>query len=187
MKLAKHIAAAVILALAVLAGGTARAVVVVAGSGWQADIVDDFVVASQASPLMFTLGAGVYAFTLTDEFGAGDVYTVIVNGGTSYSSALPFLATNFDNSTGPEAPYATDSWLDPTLTRLQIKLGAGTYSLNVTGNCGGGCPSEFAYRLDQLEAAPGVPEPATWALLVTGMGAAGIAMRRRRQRHAVAR
>lgn len=180
MKLTKHLAPAAVIALAALAGTAARADVVI-GSGWQGDTVDDFVIPSESSPFTFTLGAGLYAFTLTDEFGAGDVFTVTVNGGASYTSALPLLTTNFDNSAGPEAPYATDSWLDPTLTRLQITLGAGTYSLNVTDSCGGGCPAGFAYRLDQLAAAPGVPEPATWALLIAGLSATGIAMRHRRQ------
>ncbi len=44
----------------------------------------------------------------------------------------------------------------------------------------GGIPAYFGYRLDTKANAPGVPEPATWALMIGGFGLAGAALRRRR-------
>ena len=37
----------------------------------------------------------------------------------------------------------------------------------------------FDYRIDITDAAAAVPEPATWALLLTGFGMIGVAVRRR--------
>ncbi len=46
-------------------------------------------------------------------------------------------------------------------------------------------PSYFLVDNVSISAAGGVPEPATWALLIAGMGFVGVAARRRRDRHSV--
>ena len=154
----------------------ARAADLTVGSGWQGDVVSSSGQASDTAPFTFTLDAGHYVFTLTDEFGPGDIYSVTVNGGTPYTSDFGLLATNFDNSTGPEAPYAMGSWLDPTFSRLQLSLSQGSYSISVTTDCSNGCPAEFGYRLDSI----GVPEPAAWIMMLIGFASLGVALRSQR-------
>ena len=63
-----------------------------------------------------------------------------------------------------------------------LNLGAGTYTLTVTGSRG--TTGAFGGNVS-FNQTPGVPEPATWAMMLLGFGAVGFAMRRR-QRPALA-
>jgi hypothetical protein len=85
-----------------------------------------------------------------------------------YRTALTHAVTSGDVATGgltesysdPTNPFALDT-ANLTLTPTSISV------LDTTTQTGGGDP-------------PGVPEPATWSLLLLGVGTAGIALRRRR-------
>ena len=119
---------------------------------------------------MNTLG-GTYGITLstvaTSIDGPNDVdITSAFVTGTGIGSPIS-LATLFNN----------DLIEDYALTGLN--LGAGTYTLTIegtrgaSGSYGGNVSFEFVDR--------GVPEPATWAMMLLGLGAVGWQLRRRRQ------
>lgn len=57
-------------------------------------------------------------------------------------------------------------------------LSSGITSLRINNGSGGGYNWEYGLRSISFDAA-GVPEPATWALMIMGFGLAGGAMRRR--------
>lgn len=150
-------------------------------SGWQFDTVNTVGSPSVDSPVTFTVGAGDAPgiFSLTDAFVVGDIYTVSVNGGPGVSSVVGApVKTNFDvrpNNYGPAAIYYAPAFLDSKYSHLQLYLAPGAYSLSITGDCGGTCPAGLGIRLDSP-----TPEPATWALMLVGMGALGAAVRSRR-------
>ena len=108
------------------------------------------------------------------------------------SSGSAFSLSGFDASTtGP-----IDSSTGATTLRIQGFLGAtlvnsGSFTINGTAfSSFGGLSGSFdrlvfdavdgggGFQLDNLNLA-GVPEPATWALMILGFGAVGGAMRRR--------
>lgn len=65
-----------------------------------------------------------------------------------------------------------------------LQLGPGVQRLVVHGFSGGN--GSFAGTLSFVadQVAPGVPEPASWALMIMGFGGAGVAVRTRRRRSA---
>jgi hypothetical protein len=77
--------------------------------------------------------------------------------------AHSFYQTQFDP--------LTETWqLDP------IFLAAGNHTIYVNGNLG---TSQNGSYVGNINIAPPVPEPGTWAMLLLGFGAIGFAMRRR--------
>ena len=146
----------------------------VLGTGWLSDEVDNTTDPSLGSAFTVTLGAGQAAqFSISDGFLHGDTYTIVLNGVDVFMSQLGVTATPFDNNLGPAAPFYAADWLDPTFSHFALQFGPGSYSFVVTGDCGGGCPAGFGYRLDSL----GVPEPAAWALMLAGFGLVGATLR----------
>jgi hypothetical protein len=63
-----------------------------------------------------------------------------------------------------------------------LSLMAGRSTLIVRGRSGGNgsYAGTINFSPSELSGAPGVPEPATWAMMIGGMGAVGYALRRRR-------
>ena len=172
MKLFASAALAAGLALATASASHATAMVL--GSGWQTDQVDAPATPSSASPLTVHLDPGQTAqFSLTDAFNTGDTYTITLNGSVVFTSFFGITATPFNNNTGPFASLYAPAWLDISFQHFALQFGAGDFSFVVTGDCGGGCPAGFGYRLDSL----GVPEPATWALMLAGFGLVGATLR----------
>src|ERR1700744_4880504 len=138
------VAGAVTLAMAAQSSATALLV----NTGWQYDQVDTTTDPSESSPLTFTVPTGVkYLFSLSDGFIPGDLYQVTVSGVT-ITSTFTLYPTTFDNNLGPAAPTFAADWLDPTFSHLQLLFDAGSYSLTIMGNCGGGCPAGVGERLD---------------------------------------
>lgn len=118
-------------------------------------------------------GAGTY--TISDV-----LFTVGVNANTAATSSSVFNLTGaFDgNPFSFSVPYTIDINSNDTLTIGGNTLTAGGYNIffnTLTLNSGVGNP--VGGTLTATVTA--VPEPATWALMLIGFGAAGYAMRRR--------
>jgi hypothetical protein len=171
-----------LLAAAVLTSlvSSASATVVVAGAGWVEGVILSAGGTSTDSPLTFTVAAGqTDLFSLSDAFQTGDVWTVTPNSGsalfTTTQTNVSARVANFPNIVGDDATYDA-AWTNGTFGHLQLVLGAGTYSINVTGNGAGGIPAHFGYRLD----VSAVPEPSTWAMMILGfLGLGFVAYRRK--------
>ncbi len=104
---------------------------------------------------------GDFTFFTSDDDGGFQM-----DGGVSFPSAgFPF----FFNTVGDQ--LFTGDTSAPTFRR-------GTFQLN-DGDCGCSASKAFAASDFTLTIGGGVPEPATWALMIGGFGAAGVALRRR--------
>ena len=102
--------------------------------------------------------AGSYAITLdTSSFGIDFTSAVLTGPGGPYD-----LTEGFDDGT-------TEFW---SLSGLFLE--AGQYTLTIDGN------NNATGSLGGTITITAVPEPATWAMMLLGFGAAGYAMRRRR-------
>ncbi len=162
---------AILAALLVSSAMPAQATVLVLDSGWQTDTVGALNSASNLSPWTFTLAASA-DFLLTDAFIVGDVYDLR----NSSDNSLVATSTFTTDGDATIADYVNASWLDTSFSRLRVTFGPGSYSLNIFGDCAGGCPADLGV---QLVSNAVVPEPATWALMIAGFGMVGFAARRR--------
>jgi hypothetical protein len=159
---------------------SASATVVTLGTGWSEGVITSAGGTSTDSPLTFTIAAGhTELFSLSDAYVPGDIWTVSSISGTpivTTSTTAGARVFNFPNVAGDVAVYDT-AWTDPSYGHLQLVLGAGTYSLDVTGTGAGGLPAHFGYRLDVAAA---VPEPSTWAMMTFGFFGIGLLAYRRK-------
>ena len=171
----KRLVALAGLALSIAIAAPASATTLVEGSGWQADQLTAANTPSTNSPWTFTLTAPGL-FSVVDGFVAGDLYNVLdaTNGGLLGTTS--FFAGAGPELTGANLDGFSTDWADASCSKVVLFLQAGTYSLNVEGNGTTGFPSGFGVRLD---AVPGIPEPATWAIMMLGVAMAGFAARRR--------
>ncbi|HEX4181871.1 MAG TPA: PEPxxWA-CTERM sorting domain-containing protein [Caulobacteraceae bacterium] len=171
---------------ALMLAGTSQATALVAGSGWQEDVVGTAGSPSSSSPITFTVAAGATdIFSLSDAFVPGDVYQVTTNGAVTAFSSFTAYATPFDNNLGPAAATFAPAWLDNSFSHLQLDFAPGSYSLVVTSTCTSGCPAHFGDRLDVLNSGA-VPEPAIWTSMLLGFGVMGGAMRNARRKQGAA-
>jgi hypothetical protein len=141
-------------------------------TGWVSDQIDAAFTDSEDTPIEFTL-AGQGVFRLTDQFLTGDTYYVYDSAshnllGTSSLNGAQAALTPVGDANG-EAGWESDVY-----QHLELLLGPGSYSLAVQGDGAGGLPAGLYIRADT---AGGVPEPATWALMLTGFFGAGATMR----------
>ena len=102
------------------------------------------------------------------------VFTGFQQGGGMLS--LTFTLDGIRDGTGGVADFQTLAFMG--WTNLQ--------SFSVTGVNANGAFGDYSIDNIVFDAAGGVPEPSTWALLVLGFGAAGAAMRRRATRGRIA-
>ncbi|MBB5687843.1 PEPxxWA-CTERM sorting domain-containing protein [Sphingobium boeckii] len=145
-----------------------------------------------ASPFTFTSGDSVFTFSATGDFTAP---TAIKTGGTGkVNTIFGQPTTNFvDRSTltfGRNDQYGAFAAATP------IRFSNGENFIGLQATSGGSIFYGFAYTSDNILKSYGfenvagraitattagpVPEPATWAMMLTGFGAVGSAMRRRR-------
>ena len=102
--------------------------------------------------------AGVYALTLDTS-----------SSGIDFTSAV---------LSGPGGPYALNEEFDNGIAEFwqlsSLFLEAGQYTLTIMGD------NRSTGSLGGTVTINAVPEPGTWAMMLLGFGAAGVAMRRRR-------
>jgi hypothetical protein len=116
---------------------------------------------------------------------SGDGYTTFFRLSTSYTSANAINGTfthddgatiyvdgNLAGGSAPETSQVTQAYSLPG--------GGGVHNLNVYYVTGNGTPSILSFDPQVTTFSGGVPEPATWALMIMGFGAAGAMMRRKR-------
>ncbi|WP_251566670.1 PEPxxWA-CTERM sorting domain-containing protein [Erythrobacter sp. 3-20A1M] len=165
------------------------ALVGMAGPASAATTVDvDYAPTVDGTPI--TIGGAAapqYTFKLDvptpDEFGgAGPTKTrIYANGNAKIGS--PGEPANYSSvETNLGFGYGGDGIPFPIYTNgefsLRFDIGDTRYSGTATVDGAGNHISQISY---EALGAGGVPEPATWALMILGMGAAGAAMRRRNQ------
>ncbi|MBM6577102.1 FxDxF family PEP-CTERM protein [Microvirga sp. SRT01] len=146
----------------------ASAVTLVQDSGWQYMSFGD--VGSQISPSFEFTVVGNATLKITDAFLSGDQFEVFLNG---LSKGLTSTPVN-DGSSAVDYDIAFSS---SSFSHGSYVLTSGNYVLTAAvtlspyGGGGGGV---------ELISSGAVPEPATWAMMIGGMGVVGGAMRRRR-------
>jgi PEP-CTERM motif len=110
--------------------------------------------------LVFTnTDPGLYLITLVSSFAGVDFTSAILTG----PGGPVVLSLDSDDGT-------IERWLSP-----EVGLLAGQYTLTIAGTAG---PNGVLGGHVDIRA---VPEPATWAMMLLGFGAAGFALRRRRR------
>lgn len=172
-------AAAALAAAAIAAPASAD--VIVADTGWT-QLITVLNYATEGAPFTFTV-AGNAALTFLDCCQAGDVYQVSgdLTGTTTFyagaGDAFGALATPGTPGANVEA-----RWASADFSKLVFNVGPGTYTFNIIASVAINTINGVDVRLDTLpdRQPAGVPEPATWALLIAGFGLAGGNLRRRR-------
>jgi len=158
------------LAAALLAGFStfASATGIVVNSGWQTDTLSKANSLTDNSAWTFTVSSSAY-FRITDCCAVGDHYDL-------YDGAMTWLA---GTALGAGAPTATGSgffeteWKSGNFQILSYLVGPGSYTFNIKGDGVGGIPADLGVMLEA------VPEPETYALMLAGLAAMGLAVRRR--------
>ena len=175
-----------------IAAIAALSVAAISTSAQAADWVFSFSGSDAFSPQSTVSGSG--RITTSD---AGSPFTVLAISGTVSDSAVdaggPFTITGLDGSYGgpsnllyyPSQPFVDFGGISFTTDTggvFNLGLGGGGtygYVLNSSViNPGGGCCTAGSTDINLHVA--GVPEPATWGLMISGFGLAGAALRRRR-------
>ena len=138
-------------------------------------------------------GAGLTSFTLNgyaslDGEGNGytDVFTLSLNGTGILSGSYNLGGGGYDITyfapVGSSVSISTPgSWAGGTglfSVPLALTTGTNTLTLSYSGNAQG--LGDEGWGVSNLSVTGGVPEPATWALLVAGFGFVGASLRRQR-------
>jgi hypothetical protein len=121
-----------------------------------------------------TQGFTYIEFDMSNAGHPGDATQVTVTGFDQFNN--PFSLTYGVNAGDPTLSGGAN-WLSLTATMGQVITNV---AINNTGNNGFSDIEQF--RISGFQTIPsGVPEPATWAMMLLGFGAAGVAMRRTRK------
>lgn len=157
--------------LLVITAPSAQATVLLSGAGWQSDVAPKPGVPTTNSAWTFTV-AESSVLSVVDWFIPGDIYTLTgdVAGATTFFAGR----TSDFQASGLYGSF----WLNASYSKIAVRIGPGAYRFSISGDGRGGTPSGLGVRLD---ASP-VPEPGTWALLVSAFGVVGVMLRRRRAR-----
>ena len=120
----------------------------------------------------------VFNFSIAGTPGStnAQVGTILLNG----IQNINFTSITLDGNpfTLVSAVGAAEQWACCGLGgQGSVLLGVGPHNITLTGNLIGANPGSYSGTIN-IQA---VPEPATWAMMLVGFGAVGMAMRRRRQ------
>ena len=157
--------------LVAITAPSAQATVLLSGSGWQSDTAPKPGVPTAKSVWTFTVAETSF-LSVVDRAIPGDVFTLTgdVAGATSFFAG---------SATDVQASGLLGSfWINASYSKFAVLIAPGTYSFSISGDGRGGSPSGLGVRLDSSP----VPEPGTWALLVSAFGVVGVMLRRRRSR-----
>lgn len=117
--------------------------------------------------------SGIYNLSVLTQAAAGGMadvtFTTLTISGGTLSSALTFGGPTLNGT----------AW---TYALSNLTLGAGDYTINLAGMAN---PDAAWQGTVKFNLAGGVPEPATWGLMLLGFGLVGGSMRRRRARFAL--
>ncbi len=118
---------------------------------------------------------GEFSLSTLGSTGTNDYYFEIQSPGNSASSFLSDfnVSGNVTSQVVGVTSLLTSNAASPISTSFNLTPGT-VYDLQVSGTAG----TSFIANVQAVSAAP---EPATWALMVLGIGAIGVAMRRSRQ------
>jgi hypothetical protein len=154
---------------------------------------------------VFQTPSGSFNIGFNDAFGAAGPFSEFLEFMTTVGGVLSVTATTTANAVGgsndtdfgnisfagpgvntliPASADNTDQNEDRQLNNIAL-LAGGTYRLTINGTPGtesGGFGGELVFN-----AAPAVPEPATWAMMLIGFGFLGAAMRRKKDLKPTAR
>jgi hypothetical protein len=106
--------------------------------------------------------------TVTDGWNDGDRFNVSINGVSVGQTSVPTI----------DGDDQSDNWaaasVDPKFSHARYVLNAGTYLIT-------GFATASPYGAGQGALLLGVPEPATWAMMLVGFGGIGAVMRKARR------
>lgn len=172
-------AAAALAAAAIAAPASAD--IIVADTGWT-QLFTVLNHGTEGAPFTFTV-AGNAELTFLDCCKAGDIYEVSgdLTGTTTFYAGASDAFGALNNPAFPGESYF-GRWTSADFSKLVFNVGPGTYTFDIIASVGLNTINGVDVRLDTLpDRQPGgVPEPATWALLIAGFGMAGGSLRRRR-------
>lgn len=139
----------------------------------------------------------IFQFDQAVELVGGRFSTFSVNGAARDSDAsVHYGTTGLDWMTAPDLDGENSSALDALFSGSFISLGGGSTNTRDLGTGGlvgniwliGAAFTNQDGRIDgfkfsnlTVNTVPGIPEPATWAMMIAGFGMAGAAIRRRRR------
>ena len=142
-----------------------------------------------SGPISATFGrSGIDAGTFTDEFvfqidqmglGSGSITTILA-GLSGSMTDLDFNTVTFSNGSTVFDVAISDMGFQETggLSNVPIMSGVlNTLTVNYTSRGQGSYGGNLAFA----PAVSAIPEPSTWAMMILGFGAVGVAMRRRRK------
>ncbi|MGZ6039794.1 MAG: FxDxF family PEP-CTERM protein [Phenylobacterium sp.] len=126
--------------------------------------------------------AGRVSFVDTFDFTlpTGEINSSVTSSDTN--NALKFTGITFNNVNGVIGP--TPAGLPSAGITAQFVTSGGKQELIVSGSSGPA--GSFGGTVNFSPVAGGVPEPASWALMIVGFGSAGALLRRRRSLFATA-
>ena len=131
-----------------------------------------------------TPGAGAFTSTFTFEvLFEGTLSTYVQNLSAGAVGDIDFTGATLTGGTlgAPETysfatlPFGGNADGDERGTLFLADIGPGIYTLVVTGSAG----SSASFTGDFTVTAAAIPEPASWAMMIGGVGLAGGALRRR--------
>jgi hypothetical protein len=109
------------------------------------------------------------SFSLTNT--AAGLYSIVLN------TSSPGVTFDSATLTGPGGPYTLGLFPDNTSLKLfPTQIAAGDYVFSFTGHAGAS-----GTLTGNVTITSAVPEPGTWAMMLLGFGAIGLAIRSRRR------
>jgi hypothetical protein len=142
-----------------------------------------------SGPISATFGrSGIGVGTFTDDFvfridqmglGSGSITTILA-GIAGSATDLDFDMVTFSNGTSTFPVLTVDTGFQESggLSNIPIMSGAlNTLSVTYTSRGQG----SFGGNLSFAPTISAIPEPSTWAMMILGFGAVGVALRRRRK------